>query len=60
MSKKLIRVFSEEDIAILLKVIDEVSLKEQMLFYLLYGSALRISEALTLTIKNINFSKKTI
>ncbi len=59
-SKKLIRVFSEEDIAILLKVIDEVSLKEQMLFYLLYGSALRISEALTLTIKNINFSKKTI
>jgi integrase/recombinase XerC len=59
-SKKLIRVFSEEDMGLLLKTISEVSSHEQMLFYLLYGSGLRISEALNLEEENINFQKKTI
>ncbi len=58
-SKKLIRIFSEEDVSLLLKVIEQRSVNEQMLFYLLYGSALRISEALQLEVKNINFQKKT-
>jgi integrase/recombinase XerC len=45
---------------LLIKVVEEASKNEQMLFYLLYGSALRISEALYLEVKNINFEKKTI
>ena len=58
-SKKLIKIFSEEDVALLLKVIEQTSVNEQRLFYLLYGSGLRISEALQLEYKNINFQKKT-
>lgn len=46
--KKLVRTLDEDDIALLLKTIAARPPAERLLFELLYGSGLRISEALTL------------
>ena len=55
--QKKIRVFAEEDLDLLLDVIAKKNLEEQILFHLLYGSALRISEALMLQSKDIDLKK---
>lgn len=56
--RKKIRVFAEEDLSLLMQVIEQRPIEEKILFYLLYGSALRISEALSLELKNIDFKKQ--
>lgn len=53
--KKIIRVFSDEDVSILVKAVESQSDEQQVLFHLLYGSGLRISEALGLRLQNVNF-----
>ena len=53
--KRMSKVFSEEDLSLLLETISKKSCEEQILFHLLYGSALRISEALTLTWNQLDF-----
>lgn len=58
LDRKKIRVFAEEDLELLLKVINNRSEQERVLFYLLYGSALRISEALGLRWSHIDLKKK--
>lgn len=60
MTQKKIRVFAEEDLDLLLRVLNKRSSDEQILFYLLYGSALRISEALALSIADIDLKKSKI
>lgn len=52
--RKIIRVFSDEDLPKLEKVIFSRSSEEQKLFYLLYGSGLRVSEALGLAWNNLD------
>jgi integrase/recombinase XerC len=59
-AQKQIRVFDEEDLKILLSVIEASSPDEQLLFELLYGSGLRISEALALDFKNFDLAKRTM
>ena len=44
--KKSLRIFNEDDLVLLVKVVAGKSLEQQLLFELLYGSGLRISEAL--------------
>lgn len=56
-TQKKVRVFAEEDLSLLLDVISKRKEEEQILFYLLYGSALRISEALHLKWQDIDFKK---
>jgi len=58
-AKKIIRIFSDADLVLLLKVVAKASLSEQILFYLLYGSGLRISEALQLDWQKINLENKS-
>lgn len=53
-TQKKVRVFAEEDLSLLLEVIEKRPIPEQILFYLLYGSALRISEALSLNNEDID------
>ena len=60
LSQRIIKVFSEEDVELLLKVIDERGLEQKILFHLLYGSALRISEALGLKWKDVDLKSKRI
>jgi len=52
--KRLIKVVEEEDLPLLLATIDKRPPLERLLFELLYGSGLRISEALNLRRKGIN------
>ena len=47
--KKMVNVFNEEDLPALQKVLLERSIDEQLLFELLYGSGLRVSEAAALS-----------
>jgi integrase/recombinase XerC len=56
-TQKKIRVFAEEDLDLLLNVVEQRSDEEQLLFHLLYGSALRISEALWLKMENVELKK---
>ncbi len=55
--QKKIRVFAEEDLSILVATVEKRPLEEQILFHLLYGSALRISEVLTLRWEHIALAK---
>ena len=50
------RIFNEDDLSLLVKVIEKRSLEEQLLFELLYGSGLRLSE--TLNIKKSQLMNK--
>lgn len=59
-TQKKIRVFAEEDLDMLLRVVESRDVEEQILFYLLYGSALRISEALNLEIQNVDLKKSKL
>lgn len=60
LTHKKIRVFAEEDLALLMNVIEGRTQDEQILFYLLYGSALRVSEALGLSMQDIDFKKSKL
>lgn len=60
LTQKIIRVFSEEDVDLLIRVLSERGLQQKILFHLLYGSALRISEALELRWKHIDLKAKRI
>jgi len=59
-TQKKIRVFAEEDLELLLRVVAGRSADEQILFYLLYGSALRVSEALNLELQNVDTKKSKL
>jgi site-specific recombinase XerD len=56
LARKLVRVLEEDDLPLLLKVVHESSSDEQLLFELLYGSGLRISEALTAQCENVEWA----
>ncbi|MEZ4813833.1 MAG: tyrosine-type recombinase/integrase [Bdellovibrionota bacterium] len=59
-TQKKIRVFAEEDLGLLLETVESRPVDEQILFYLLYGSALRVSEALGLEWEHIDLIKSKI
>jgi integrase/recombinase XerC len=54
------KVFDEEDLPKLLKVIENASLEEQLLFELLYGDGLRISEATNLKWIDVDLKNKKL
>ncbi len=49
--RKLIKVIDEEDLPLIVRVVEQRSPEEQLLFELLYGSGLRLSEAFDLKAK---------
>lgn len=53
-SKSLVKVMDEEDLPLLLRTLETRPLHEQLLFELLYGSGLRISEAWTVNLQKLN------
>ena len=57
---KSIRIFNEEDLSLLLTVVSKKSPHERLLFELLYGSGLRLSEAFQLKSSDIQFSKQVL
>jgi integrase/recombinase XerC len=57
LARKLISIFDEEDLPLLLETLKSRSVEEQLLFELLYGSGLRISEAQQLTFEQIDFAQ---
>lgn len=54
------KVFDQEDLPKLLKVIEKGSLEEQILFELLYGDGLRISEATNLKWSDVDLKTKKL
>ncbi|NCN26627.1 tyrosine-type recombinase/integrase [bacterium] len=59
-SKKLLRVIDEEDLFILDKYLDNCSPEEQLLFELLYSSALRFSEAIKIDRSQVSFPQSSL
>lgn len=59
LARKLTTVFDEEDLPLLLKCLEERPFEERLLFELLYGSGLRISEALQLQYSQIDLAQGT-
>jgi site-specific recombinase XerD len=60
LQSKLIHVFNEDDLSILKSHLATRPPIEQLLFLLLYGSALRISEAKALTFKSFDLQNNTL
>jgi len=58
--RPLIEIFSEEDLPLLVKTLATRPPEEQLLFELLYGSGLRISEAHSLELKNLRPTQKIL
>lgn len=58
--RKLIAIVEEEDILLLLKALEQRPLPERLLFELLYGSGLRISEAFQVKWEAIDFNRREL
>lgn len=59
LARKLTTIFDEEDLPLLLKCLEERPFEERLLFELLYGSGLRISEAIQLQHSQIDLAQGT-